>query len=219
MVKFSVIITAGGLGKRMGEELPKQFLLAGGKPILIHTLELFHKYDPDAQFLITLPNEWKSYWEKLCIQYNCNIVHQVIDGGQERYFSIKNALSFCEGEFIAVHDGVRPLVSLDTIKRCFDEVKIKGQVIPVYNIKESIRQLFDDTSKAVDRSQYCIVQTPQCFKAEVLIDAYNRDYHDSITDDASLVEEAGYQIHLVEGNVENVKITSPIDLILANCLL
>lgn len=219
MGKFSVIITAGGIGKRMGGDLPKQFLLAAGKPVLVHTLELFHSFDPSAQLLITLPEDWKTYWQELLVEHQCTVPHQLIDGGTERYHSIKNALRFCSGDFIAVHDGVRPLVDRETLSRCFDAVQQHGQVIPVIAVKESLRQLFDDTSKAVPRSNYCLVQTPQVFRKEVLNLAYSIPYHAGITDDAGLVEEAGYLIHLVEGNEENIKITTPFDLQLADLLL
>jgi 2-C-methyl-D-erythritol 4-phosphate cytidylyltransferase len=215
MSQYSIIITAGGIGKRMGGKLPKQFILVQGKPILMHTLEVFHAYDSTAQLIITLPNEWVAYWEELVHERNCIIPHELVDGGTERYHSIKNALSICKGEFIAVHDGVRPLVNHQTIQNCFDAVREKGQVIPVVSVKESLRMLFDDTSKAVPRANYCLVQTPQVFKAEILKTAYEREFHAVITDDASLVEEAGYPITLVEGNEENIKITTQFDLKIA----
>lgn len=219
MSSFSIIITAGGIGTRMGGDLPKQFLEIAGKPILLHTLELFHTYNPDTQLVITLPPDWKSFWNDLLKKHNCTISHQIIDGGGERYFSIKNALAICTGEFIVVHDGVRPLVSRETLNRCFDAVEIYGQVIPVIPIKESLRQLFDDTSRTVKRSEYCLVQTPQCFRADVLREAYEIPFHVGITDDASLVEEAGFPIHLVEGNEENTKITTPFDFKIATYLM
>jgi 2-C-methyl-D-erythritol 4-phosphate cytidylyltransferase len=215
MSQYSIIITAGGIGKRMGGTLPKQFILVEGKPILMHTLEVFHAFDSSAQIIITLPNEWVAYWKELVHERNCTIPHELVDGGTERYHSIKNALSICKGEFIAVHDGVRPLVNHQTIQNCFDAVREKGQVIPVVSVKESLRMLFDDTSKAVPRANYCLVQTPQVFRAEVLKMAYEREFHAAITDDASLVEEAGYPITLVEGNEENIKITTQFDLKIA----
>jgi 2-C-methyl-D-erythritol 4-phosphate cytidylyltransferase len=215
MSQYSIIITAGGIGKRMGGTLPKQFILVEGKPILMHTLEVFHAFDSSAQIIITLPNEWVAYWKELVHERNCTIPHELVDGGTERYHSIKNALSICKGEFIAVHDGVRPLVNHQTIQNCFDAVREKGQVIPVVSVKESLRMLFDDTSKAVPRASYCLVQTPQVFKAEILKMAYEREFHGAITDDASLVEEAGYPITLVEGNEENIKITTQFDLKIA----
>jgi len=216
---FSIIITAGGIGKRMGADIPKQFVEIGGKPILIRTLELFYNFDQSAQIVITLPGEWKTYWSELLTKHQCSVPHEVVDGGTERYHSIKNALKLCNGGYIAVHDAVRPFVSQATLERCFSEVKQFGQVVPVIPLKETIRQIFDDTSRTVNRSEYCIVQTPQCFKKEIIEKAYNIDYHSGITDDAGLVEEAGFLIHLVEGNEENIKITSRLDLALAEQLL
>ena len=219
MSDFSIIITAGGIGKRMGGDMPKQFIEIAGKPLLIHTLELFYSAYPTAQLILTLPPDWKEFWNDLLDKNSCNIPHEIVDGGQERYHSIKNALSICTGKFIAVHDGVRPLVSKETVKRCFDSVEQYGQVIPVIPLKESLRQIFDDTSRSVNRSNFCLVQTPQCFNKEVITKAYNIPYHSGITDDASLVEEAGYIIHLVEGNEENIKITTKLDLIIAEQLV
>ena len=215
MSNYSIIITAGGIGKRMGGDLPKQFIEIAGKPILMHTLELFYKYDCNAQLILTLPAEWKEYWQELLQKHQCTIPHVMSDGGSERYHSIKNALEICTGDFIAVHDGVRPLVSIETISLCFKEVEKLGQVIPVVPINESLRQVFDDTSRAVNRMEYCIVQTPQCFKKSVLEKAYAIPFHTGITDDASLVEEAGFPIHLIDGNIENIKITNKMDLEIA----
>lgn len=219
MINCSIIITAGGIGKRMGGDLPKQFLNLGGKPVLMRTLELFHAYNAKAQLILTLPNDWMEYWNDLLKEHGCSIPHQLIDGGQERYHSIKNALSYCSGDFVAVHDGVRPLVNYETLDRCFTSVEQYEQVIPVMPVKESMRQVFDDASRAVNRAEYCIVQTPQCFKKEVLLKAYEIPFHKGITDDASLVEEAGFNIHLVEGNEENIKITTPFDLRVAEFLI
>lgn len=219
MSNYSIIITAGGIGKRMGGALPKQFLDFGEKPVLLRTLELFYSYNPSAQLILTLPSEWKDYWNEILQKHSCTIQHELVDGGQERYHSIKNALTICKGDYIAVHDGVRPLVNHETLDRCFSAIEQYGQVIPVISVKESLRQIFDDGSRAVNRSEYCMVQTPQCFKKEVILKAYEIPFHNGITDDASLVEEAGFSIHLVEGNEENIKITTPFDLKIAEFLL
>jgi 2-C-methyl-D-erythritol 4-phosphate cytidylyltransferase len=219
MGTFSIILTAGGIGQRMGAEIPKQFLEIAGKPILLHTLERFYSFDPSAQIIITLPSDQEKFWQKIFEKHVCSIPHQVIIGGKERYHSIKNALQFCTGEFVAIHDGVRPLVSKGTWERCTNAVDKYGQVIPAIPIRESIRQIFDDASRAVNRAEYCIVQTPQCFKKDVIQRAYENPYHSGITDDAGLVEELGMQIHLVEGNEENIKITTPYDLKIAAYLL
>lgn len=219
MSGFSVIITAGGIGKRMGGPIPKQFLEIAGKPVLVHTLEKFHSFDPTAQLVLTLPSDWRSYWKELLEKHKCTIVHTIVDGGSERYHSIKNALEVCTGDHIAVHDGVRPLVSLETIEACFSAAMLNGAAIPVVPVKESIRKVKDGGSVAENRSLFRLVQTPQCFGKEVLIKAYCLPYHDGITDDASLVEECGYEIHLVQGNEENIKITSSVDLSIAEMLL
>ena len=215
----SVIITAGGIGKRMGSELPKQFLVLGGKPVLVHTLELFFKYDPNIEIILTLPNEWRGYWETIIEKYYCRVPHIVVNGGEERYHSIQNALKQCSGSFIAVHDGVRPFVSFETLERCFSALNQHEAVVPVLRLKESIRQTSENSTNAVDRSNYRLVHTPQCFRAEVLHKAYEQSYHDKVTDDACLVEEIGYTIHLVESNEENIKLTTPFDFLIAETII
>ena len=206
----TIIITAGGIGKRMGGNLPKQFLLLGDTPILMQTIERFFAFDMKAQLLVTLPEDWKSFWEELCVEFKFDIPHTLISGGKERYHSIQKALNLATGKFVAVHDGVRPNVSLETIQRCFESAKHKGSGIPVLEVNESLRQILPNgKSQAVIRSNYRIVQTPQVFEKSMLEKAYQLPFHEGITDDASLVEEAGFTIHLVDGNVENVKITLP----------
>jgi 2-C-methyl-D-erythritol 4-phosphate cytidylyltransferase len=219
MGKLSIIITAGGIGRRMGGELPKQFLCINDKPILMHTLELFYRFDAAAQFIITLPSEWREYWNTCLEAHQCEIQHTVVEGGVERYHSIKNALGICTGEIVAVHDGVRPLVARETFTRCIEAVEQYGQVIPAVSVKESLRKVTTDRSIAVDRADFLHVQTPQVFKRAVLNHAYQTPFHSGITDDASLVEATGYPIFLVEGNDENIKITSPNDLRIATFLL
>lgn len=218
-VKKSIIITAGGIGKRMQTEVPKQFLLLGNKPVLIHTLERFYAFDPKAQLIITLPTDWFSYWEGLLAQYNVQIPHQLIDGGKERFHSIQNALAHCNGEYVAVHDAVRPLVSTETIARCFSGLKSAEAIVPVLPAKDSVRKGTYDASCSVNRSEYFLVHTPQCFHASVLKKAYAQPFDSSFTDDASVVESIGIQPILVMSNDENIKITSPIDLQLLNALL
>ena len=215
----SVIITAGGIGKRMGSDLPKQFLVLGGKPVLVHTLELFFKYDPTIEIILTLPNEWRGYWETVIDKYYCRVPHIVVNGGEERYHSIQNALKQCSGSFIAVHDGVRPFVSFETLERCFSALNQHEAVVPVLRLKESIRQTSENSTNAVDRSNYRMVHTPQCFQADVLRKAYEQAYHEQVTDDACLVEGLGYTIHLVESNEENIKLTTPFDFIIAETII
>ncbi len=219
MRKFSVIITAGGIGKRMDSALPKQFIPIHDKPILMHTIEKFYHFDPTIQIIITLPVEWKDYWEKLVLETNFKIPHRVINGGKERYHSIKNALKYCFGDYISIHDGVRPLVSHSTLKNCASTILHHDAIIPVVPLIDSLRKKEGKNSTAVNRSEYILVQTPQCFKAEVIKKAYNQPYHTKITDDASLVEEAGFKITIVEGNPENIKITNQSDLKYASLFL
>ncbi len=215
----SVIITAGGIGKRMGSDLPKQFLVLGGKPVLVHTLELFFKYDPTIEIILTLPNEWRGYWETVIDKYYCRVPHIVVNGGEERYHSIQKALKRCSGTVIAVHDGVRPFVSFETLDRCFSALNEYEAVVPVLRLKESIRQTNENSTNAVDRSNYRLVHTPQCFHADVLLKAYEQAYHDKVTDDACLVEELGHTIHLVESNEENIKLTTPFDFLIAETIV
>ena len=151
-MKGSVIITAGGIGKRMGTDLPKQFLEIQGKPILLHCLEKFHSFDPTFEIIITLPADWMSYWTELLKTFQCEIPHRVSAGGQERFHSIQMALSQCTGDFIMVHDGVRPLVSHETIQRCIEGLAHSESVIPVLAVKDSLRVLTKDGSEMVNRN-------------------------------------------------------------------
>lgn len=212
MAKFSVIITAGGMGKRMSSSLPKQFMLVKEKPILMYTIELFYHFNASFQLILTLPQDWIQHWEELRLQHDFKIPHRIVSGGEQRYHSIKNALDFCSGDYVLVHDGVRPMVSDETLRNCLDQSKKKDAVIPVAPVYESLRKKTGAHTEIVDRSEYLLVQTPQVFKREVLEQAYKQPFHIGITDDAGLVEQAGFEISTVEGNVENIKITSQDDL-------
>ena len=218
-MKKSIIITAGGIGKRMESELPKQFLLLGSKPVLIHALERFFEFDPNAQLIITLPKDWVNHWKELLTKYNTQIPHELVDGGNERFHSIQNALTICTGDQIAIHDGVRPLVSISTIERCFNGLQLSNAVVPVLSLKDSIRMGKPEISESVDRSNYYLVHTPQCFEANSLKKAYLQGYQPHFTDDASVVEAMGICPLLVLSNEENIKITSPTDLKILNALL
>ena len=218
-MSFSIIITAGGIGRRMNSTVPKQFIEVNGLPILMHTIKRFYDYDSSCEIILTLPEDWLIYWSEMRIKYNFQIPHHVVSGGVERYDSIKNALDHCHTEIIGVHDGVRPLVSKETIHRCLELVKKEGAVIPVLGLKESIRKMEGDFSIALERKEYFTVQTPQFFTSDILNKAYHLPFHDKITDDASLVEEAGFKISLVEGNEENIKVTTPFDLKIINLFI
>lgn len=218
-MKKSIIITAGGTGKRMESELPKQFLLLGSKPVLIHTLERFFEFDPKAQLIVTLPKDWVNHWKELLTKYDTKIPHKLVEGGNERFHSIQNALAICTGDQIAIHDGVRPRVSIETIERCFAGLLNSSAVVPVLNLKDSLRMGELEKSDSVDRSKFYLVHTPQCFDAKILKKAYLQGYQAHFTDDASVVESIGICPLLVLSNEENIKITSPTDLKILNALL
>jgi len=215
----TIIITAGGIGKRMGTDIPKQFIELNGKPILMHTIQQFYRYSNSIQIIVVLPNDHIDYWKNLVQKYEFTIKHQVINGGQERFHSIKNGLSLAKGDLIGIHDAVRPFVSIDVINNCFNSLKNHQAVVPVVPLKESIRQVNGNKSIAVDRNLYKIVQTPQCFVKNVILKAYEQPFSHLFTDDASVVEQLGVPIHLVDGNEENIKITTPTDLAMANLLI
>lgn len=216
---LTFIITAGGIGKRMGGLIPKQFLLLNDKPILMHTIERIHAFDTSAQLIVTLPADYLKDWTEMCEKYVFQIKHEIISGGEERFDSIKNALEKATGDWIAVHDGVRPFVSQGVLTQLLLEVKKHRAVIPVIPVKESLRLVEGESSVAVPRSHYQIVQTPQIFEAKLLKKAYEQKYAATFTDDASVVESIGARIHLVSGNEENVKITNLLDLSVAAIIL
>lgn len=217
------IIVAGGKGERMGAETPKQFLELNGKPILMHTLEKFRETDPSIEIILALPENQIEFWEGLFHKYKSSKPrHTVIKGGQTRFHSVQNALkSIKEEGLVAIHDGVRPLVSSETIHRCYREAQEKGNAIPVVEVVDSLRHYSkqEKTNEAVSRSCYKIVQTPQCFKSELILKAYEQEFDKLFTDDATVVESLGETINLVAGNRDNIKITTVEDLIIAEAFL
>lgn len=219
-MNHSVIIVAGGKGLRMGSDIPKQFLPIGGKPVLMRTIEAFFKADNAVRIVLVLPVSQQDYWKSLCKQYSFHIDHEIADGGESRFHSVRNGLALLPAEgVVAVHDGVRPFVSQEVILRCFAEAEIHQAVVPVIDMIESVRQVSDDGSKAVLRDSYKLVQTPQVFDAALLHRAYEQSFQKDFTDDASVVERIGGKIYLTQGNRENIKITTPFDLTIANALL
>lgn len=219
MKKF-VVIVAGGSGTRMGAEIPKQFLELCGKPVLMHTIEVFYTYDSECEIILVLPQEQQEFWSELCRKHSFPIPHQIIAGGKTRFHSVKNGLGQVTGEGIVfIHDGVRPLVSLQTIEKCERMAQKNGNAIPVLSVNESLRKLNGQQSNSVDRTLYLTVQTPQTFRSEQILDAFQTDYDQVFTDDATVVEKAGYPVFFVEGNRENIKITTPVDLIVAEAIL
>ena len=220
----SAIIVAGGKGLRMGADLPKQFLPIGGRPVLMHTLEAFERAIPGIQLVLVLPADQQDFWRDLCEKHHFTLSHTIATGGETRFHSVKNGASvLCADaqriEIVAVHDGVRPFVSVDVIRRCFDAAREHGAAVPVVPVVETLRQISPPSSFTVDRSLFRLVQTPQTFQLPLLLKAYEQPYRDTFTDDASVVEALGHPITLIEGNRENIKITTPFDLTIAEALL
>ena len=218
-----VIIVAGGRGLRMGGDIPKQFMLLEDRPVLMHTIQAFYDYDPKMHIVLVLPYEQIAYWENLRTDYGFSIPHRIVSGGETRFHSVKNGLSLIIKQLnedanvlIGVHDGVRPLVDIKLITRVYEQADAKNAAYPVIPVIDSMRKFTD----SVDRSQYFLVQTPQVFKANILIEAYKQDYKAEFTDDVSVVEVLGICCPAtVEGSRENIKITTPVDLVIAQALM
>lgn len=216
----NVIIVAGGKGLRMGSELPKQFLNVGAKPVLMRTIESFYNFDKSIRIIVALSASYREHWSKLCKGYGFSIYHEVVDGGETRFHSVKNGLELVGDGFVAVHDAVRPFASVSLLKSCFDAAKEFKAVIPVIEVTDSLREIIDEKdSKIVDRSKYRLVQTPQVFDSALLKKAYEVDFSETFTDDASVVESYGHSIHLIAGEKTNIKITTPFDLELGEAIL
>ncbi len=221
-----VIIVAGGKGLRMGTDIPKQFLPIGGKPVLMRTLERFREYAADLQIILVLPKAQQNYWKQLCKEYDFRIEYQLTDGGETRFHSVQNGLALVPDDaegVVGVHDGVRPFPSVEVIRNCYETARTAKAVIPVIPIVETVRHLVSESntqrSITVPRGDYRLVQTPQTFDIQLLKAANRQPYNDGFTDDASVVEAYGFDITLVEGNRENIKITTPFDMTIAEALL
>ena len=220
-----IIIVAGGKGLRMGSDIPKQFLPIGGKPVLMRTLERFRAYSSALQIILVLPEAQQDYWRQLCEDYHFDVEHQIANGGQTRFHSVQNGLALVPDDaegVVGVHDGVRPFPSIEVIRNCYETARTAKAVIPVIPVVETVRQLMNDgqvSSRTVPRDDYRLVQTPQTFDIQLLKAANRQPYNDGFTDDASVVESYGYAITLVEGNRENIKITTPYDLKIAEILI
>lgn len=214
------ILVAGGSGKRLGGPVPKQFQLLKGRPLLMWTIEAFHRCDPAMPLIVVLPEEHFGIWKALCMGHRFFIEHQVVAGGAQRYHSVQAGLGQVKGEdLVAVHDGVRPLVSPDLIARCFDAARRSGAAIPVVPVVPSVRETTAEGSRALDRTRLLEVQTPQCFRAGLLRKAFDLPYDPAFTDEATMVERLGAKVELVEGEVTNLKVTSPVDLLAAGTML
>jgi 2-C-methyl-D-erythritol 4-phosphate cytidylyltransferase len=242
-VKKYCIIVAGGSGQRMRSALPKQFLLLDGRPVLMRTAERFYSFDPSIEIILVLPAEHQALWRRLIKEYPFTVRHTVVNGGDERFHSVKAGLGVIRAEadrenagrgsleaaessgsvigesLVAIHDGVRPLVSHDTIWRCFADAEEFGNAVPFIEPADSVRLLAGDGSFPHPRSEVRLIQTPQVFRSSLIIGAYDRPYNAAFTDDATVAEAAGVTVHLTHGNRENIKITTPEDLIVAEAIL
>lgn len=214
-----VIIVAGGKGLRMGGDVPKQFQLLGNQPVLMHTLQRFADDCKDLQIILVLPQEQIEYWSDLGEKYHFGVEHWIVAGGETRFHSVQSGLAQIPDDaegVVAVHDGVRPLVSREVIGKCFEEAHRKKAVVPVVPVVESLRHVSDG---AVPRADYRLVQTPQTFDIQLLKQAYRQPFSKDFTDDASVVEAFGHPISMVEGNRENIKLTTPFDLKIAEAII
>lgn len=218
-----IVIVAGGKGMRMGADIPKQFIPIGGKPVLMHTLERFFACDGELKIILVLPREQQAYWRQLCRDSAFNIPHTIVDGGETRFESSRKglqAIPLDAAGLVGIHDGVRPFVSEAVIKRCFEAADESKAAIPVLPVTDTLRHVDrNGVGRNVLRSDYRIVQTPQVFDIRLLRKAFEQPYQDSFTDEASVVESLGYTVEMVEGNRENIKLTTPFDLTLAEAML
>jgi len=219
--KSYAIIVAGGSGSRMQSVLPKQFIALSGKPVLMHTLSVFHNSLSSPQIILVLHAGYHGLWAELCAKHNFTIPHTLIAGGQTRFHSVKNAIDLITDKdvLIAVHDAVRPMVTADIIDRAYQCAADKGTAVTAVKSRDSVRQVTDDVSFAVNRDSIYLVQTPQTFQSALLKQAYQQPYADNFTDDASVVEQSGVKITLVEGSYSNIKITFPEDITIAEALI
>ena len=214
-----MIIVAGGKGLRMGTDIPKQFLPVGGRPVLMRTLERFRAYSPALSIILVLPEAQQDYWRQLCREYHFDVEYQMANGGETRFHSVQNGLSLIPDDaegVVGVHDGVRPFPAIEVIANCFETARTRKAVVPVVPVVETLRHVSEGTKP---RGDYRLVQTPQTFDIQLLKAAYRQPYCDAFTDDASVVESYGHAITLVEGNRENIKITTPFDLTIAEAMI
>lgn len=214
-----IIIVAGGKGLRMGGDIPKQFLPIGGKPVLMRTIERFRAYSNNLQIILVLPEAQQDYWKQLCKEYAFDVDYMLTNGGETRFHSVQHGLALIPDDahgVVGVHDGVRPFPSIEVIKNCYETAREKKAVIPVVPVVETLRHITDGTKP---RNEYRLVQTPQCFDIQLLKAANRQPYNDGFTDDASVVEAFGFENTLVEGNRENIKITTPYDIVVAEAII
>lgn len=221
MTEYAIIV-AGGSGSRMQNDTPKQFLLLDGRPILLHTVEAFAHYSSNLSIILALPSNELSRWEQICKDFYVNLPMRIVEGGKSRFQSVKNALSYIEinDSLVAIHDGVRPLIHPDIIDNSFKLARIRGCAVASTKLKESLRIVIKDQTQSTDRAKYRSIQTPQTFQTHLVKSAYNKfDDSPEFTDDASVVEKNGQKISLFEGSYENIKITTPDDMLFAEAII
>lgn len=216
----SVVIVAGGKGHRMNNILPKQFILLNGKPLLMYSIRAFFEYSEEMNIVVVLPEDLMDYWDELCDRHSFPVLHGRVKGGSSRFDSVKNGLDQIGNEgYVAIHDGARPCVTPSMIKRCFDHAVEYGNALPVVPPHESVRLLEDQHNRAIERYRIRICQTPQVFVSEQIKAAYNQPFVPQFTDDATVLEAKGYMLSLLEGDPGNIKITTPLDLAIAEAIL
>lgn len=217
-MKRAVVIVAGGTGRRMGGEIPKQYLKLEGKPVIIHTLEQFKRFDPDMDVVLVLAQKHRKFWETMASAHSDMSPIKLATGGVSRFHSVRNGIQEIEDDVVVgIHDAVRPFVSMETLERCYSTAHKTGSAIPVIDMDESVRMIKGDQSSVhMDRSALKRVQTPQVFRAKMIREAYNHTEDHTFTDDASVFESHFGKVTLVEGNRQNIKITTPTDLLLAS---
>ncbi len=219
-MKYFAIIVGGGSGSRMLSEIPKQFMLLRGRPVLMHTIEAFHSSEYNPQIIIVLNVDFHPYWENLCVLHNFSIPHQLVKGGAQRFDSVKNGIkAIKEKAIIAIHDAVRPLLSRHLIDRSFQEAEQSGNAVAAIKSRDSVRQQNGKHSIPLNREEIYLIQTPQTFSSDILKKAYKQEFRNEFTDDASVVERSGIEINLIEGENRNFKITFPEDIRVAELFL
>ncbi len=219
MEKFAVLV-AGGVGSRLDKNIPKQFLSLNGIPILMRTIKQFYDLDKSIILIVVLPKNHIDTWKLLCKEFSFEINHIITIGGETRFQSVKNGLSFVKKDsMVAIHDAARPLVSTELISKCYSECEKYGSAIPLIDIKESAREIKGATSKSILREKFKLVQTPQCFFSNQIKYAYNKASHDKFTDDATVYEDSGKLIHIIDGEESNIKITTPFDMLVAEAFI
>ena len=219
-IKYYAIIVGGGSGSRMQSDIPKQFLPLKGRPVLMHTIDAFHSSSSDPEIIVVLNVDYHKYWENLCKEHNYSIPHQLVRGGLKRFHSVQNGLKMIKGNaIVAIHDAVRPLVNPKFIDLAFRQAEVIGTAIAAVGSRDSVRQRNQTGTMSLNREDIYLIQTPQVFKSDILRKAYKQDYRNEFTDDATVVDRSGVEINLIEGDIRNIKITFPEDILIAEIYL